>query len=683
MKYVDVTYQPGTTKTPNATTLSKASFSETDKVHFPDGVLRSIPGWFDSTPWNMDFTGGCRTIFAAQMTGTYQGNYYFFGCNNRNYVIKNDTMYNMSPIASGTTAYGTDPFVTRYDDVQIEPFTTASGSNVVTLNTFLNDYLKVGDSLTISGVAATVNGIPLAELNDTHVVTGFNGSNAQITVSTSATSTGSPTLANVVLVAKRMRVNKTSHGLTEGDRIEISGATGSWGGIAASEVNKEHIVDNVVDDNIFSIVIASDATSFASGGGGSVVVGEQIAGGNLDQGTAEGWGAGLWGAGLPGVGTISTSTLSYPRIPSYDVFGNEIVYCPGDYTAGNGQKIYIWDGDTSTAPTALSNAPTDCNFVMVVNNAVVGICADRIDISEIGDGTVWTPGVGTTAYTKTLERAVRVIAGVKAGARQALLFTENEVLILRYVGEPDYWEIDDLTQSDGIIAPNAFCVLDGVVYWMGRRGFYRFTGSYVERIINAQNEDWIFANLNYGQQYKCFVAPDVQHGQVYFHFPVESDECDYYVILNIVGGHWTLGQLSRTAAQHPAFVGSQYYMAYGDAEDSAGTIYRHYVDNPTLNMGWSWKTAPAYAGDGSQRFRINQFVPDSFSKENADYEVQYLTRDYPQSDKESGSPIYTLNGETEYVTVQAAGRVRRISAAGHKQFTLGSWKEEIVMQGRR
>ena len=92
-----------------------------------------------------------------------------------------------------------------------------------------------------------------------------------------------------------------------------------------------------------------------------------------------------------------------------------MIICPGDYSSGDGQKIYIWDGDTDVAPTVLTNAPTDCNYVFVYNNAVVALCGNRVDISKVGDATVWTPASDNNAYTVDIERTQRIIAGGKVG----------------------------------------------------------------------------------------------------------------------------------------------------------------------------------------------------------------------------------------------------------------------------
>jgi hypothetical protein len=588
---VPVTYQPGTAKSPQLTKLQTAAFAETNRVHFPDGVFRTLPEWQDDLPLDVDILGALRTIFATQLAGTYQGYYYFYAASERLCVRKLNTLYNITPLQ--TTAAAT------------------LGSNPIT------------------------------------------------------TTTTPP--ADIITVAY------TAHGLAAGDRIRLSGATDVGGLTASSVINKEHIVNTTPTADTFTLDVGANASSVATGGGASVVLFKQVTAGNLTQGLATGLGAGLFGGGLYGLGSPSVAAQSYPRIPSLDVFGNEVVMCLGDYTSGDGQKVYIWDGNTTVAPTALTNAPTDCNFVFTCANAIVALCGDTIKISETGNGTVWTPGSGTNAYQNQLQRVTRLIAGVRVTGQSALLFTEREVLLLRYVGDPNYWEVDDVMDDDGLISPSAVMVLNGVPYWMGWRGWYRYAGSYPERLENTQNQDWIYENLNYAQNYSVHGFADTQNNQLWWFFPTGVDEfAGSYVIHALDAPSWTLGELSRTACQRPSFVGNKCYMGFGDSASVAASVWRHFVTNTALDIGWSARQSFATGDDATQRMTVRQFYPDS--NQSGDMQVSVITKEYQQSAAESTAGPYTVTSTTEYVTTSAAGRVMALEFSGQKRANIGSWK---------
>ena len=481
-------------------------FTDTNRVHFPENRLRSIDPWVDDTPASAPIFGAMRTIFGHV---NLSGSYYFYATHSHLYVLKNDTLFNITPLSAVANSLVTSPF------------------------TFTN--------------ASTV-----------------------------------------------VRVAQTAHGYATGDRIKVAGVAAAARGVPANQLNGEHTV-TLIDADTYSFVASTAATSSGTGGGAGVTVYGQIPPGYRDVATRRGFGQGPFGAGRYGMGAISTGNAGnrLPRIWSIDKFGNDVVFCPGDYDTGEGQRIYIWDGDVNAAPVVLSNAPTNCNFVCVVNNSILALCGNEIHHSEIGNGTVWTPGIGTNAFFTSITRVRRFVCAIRVG-EVALVFTEDEVLLGRFVGEPDYWVYDDLSGSDGIVGPNAVTVLGAAAFWMGQRGLlYRFAGASAERVPNAQNEDWVYANLNATQRWKCFLTPDITHNQIWVHFPTAGNaECSDYAIFNQQAGHWTLGKLFRTASQRSGFVDNRYYMGFGDGGAQPADIYRHFMRvNSALALGWYAETA--------------------------------------------------------------------------------------------
>jgi len=90
---VDVKYSPGTQKSPQQTELTLPCFVDTDHVHFPDGRLSTIPPYATAalTSDYVTLKSAVRSQWAAKLTGTYIGTYYFFGGHNRLYVSLNGT----------------------------------------------------------------------------------------------------------------------------------------------------------------------------------------------------------------------------------------------------------------------------------------------------------------------------------------------------------------------------------------------------------------------------------------------------------------------------------------------------------------------------------------------------------------------------------------------------------------
>lgn len=468
--------------------------------------------------------------------------------------------------------------------------------------------------------------------------------------------------------------NAAAHGQVAGDRVKIHTASDVGGITAATYINKEHIITSVTT-NTFSVDCGFAATSTVTGGGGGGTrYHKQISAGNENQAIGYGYGGGLYGVGLYGVGKTFTNTLTYPRIWSIDIFGNDVIVCAGDYTAGDGQKIWIWQNDTEVAPTLLTNAPTDANWVYVSNSSIIALRNNVVDVSLRGDGTVWPTTAGT--FRDEVERSNRLIRGIAARGAD-LHFSEDEVLRFSFVGEPYYYNYESLLHTDGLIAPQAVTSAEEVTFFMGKRGFYSFDGNAVSKLINEQNEDWIFENLSQGARWTCFAKSDPENNQVWFYFPTgtATDPTDY-VIYNYRNGSWTLGKRDLTAYQQPAPIGGREYSA------EEGVIYLDNLPIGTIALNPYAEMTYSPASQEMPRFRIERFIADA--SQTGDITVTFKAKEYPQRVEEY-SNAHTVTSTTEFVLPRVAGKVAKVrfaqSGVGNR-FTIGAPIMEISTQGK-
>lgn len=678
---VDVAYAPGTQKAPQQTKLSELTFTDTNGVHFPNGRLSTLPAYNTVTNsyGSVTLTGAVRADHALQISGTYAGFYELYGAHKRLYARLNNVLYNITPFATASTALINNPYYAAYDNAQTTPFHMVSGSKLLGLLTFVSAYLALGDQVTVSGVAAPVNGIPAADINGTHTIVAFDGTYFQIQVNTASNASGFPAVAGNALQFKKVVIHHVAHGFVDGDRVKITGAAGTVGGIVAAEINGEHIVTTGGDPDFYGFATTMAATSFATGGGAAVLEFHGIAAGNIDQGAASGIGCGIIGKGIIGIGGPPVSAQSFPRIWSFGNFGNQVVMCPGDYVAGDGQKIYIWDGNTAIAPTVLTNAPTDCNWVSVVNNSVVALCGTRTDICQLGNATVWS---GLSFYSVTQQKEWKLIACHNRGEKDAVIFTPSSAYLLEYVGGQDLWDISELYLDDGLLSPYSASLIGTTMRWRGYRGSYTYDGSPPKKDYNAQNEQWIINNTNYSKSWKSFAFTDSQNGQWYHYFPTGTDsEPGDYAIYNSNSGnlHVTLGRMTRTAAQRPGFINSQFAMINASSASTAGTIYRHFINGP-VTFSWSATTALFYVDIGEYRFLIDKFLPDS--TQDGAFNIQMISQPYPQG-MQTISSVYPISATTAIQSVKAGGRVFGIIFSGTQAATIGAWKMHCKQLGKR
>ena len=117
-----------------------------------------------------------------------------------------------------------------------------------------------------------------------------------------ATATLGTNPITTVNTSGEITVTAVGHGAAEGDYVTFSGAT-AVGGLTTADLNKEHIITQVVSGNSYKLDTGGTATSSATGGGTAVVAVYQIHVGIEESLLGPGWGSGYWGG----------STLTYSQ----------------------------------------------------------------------------------------------------------------------------------------------------------------------------------------------------------------------------------------------------------------------------------------------------------------------------------------------------------------------------------
>jgi len=165
---------------------------------------------------------------------------------------------------------------------------------------------------------------------------------------------------NTTLNSTTALVTDASHGCVTGDFVTFSGAT-AVGGLT---LNGQFQV-TVLTDNTYNITAASQATSTAGPGGGTVTAAYQINVGPATPVPLTGWGAGSWGqAGTTwGFGGTSTSPL---RLWNQNNYGEDLVYGP------RGGGIYYWDASNGVGTRGVNLNSLGGN-VTFTNSSVTGV----------------------------------------------------------------------------------------------------------------------------------------------------------------------------------------------------------------------------------------------------------------------------------------------------------------------
>lgn len=673
-KLVPIEVTPGVQPITDRTPFSTTHFTASDKIRFRFGFPEKIGGWV-SIPFDYSeaMTGKVRTIY-SDVLGTKT--LAVLGSHKKLYSLVGSRLTNITPLTTSTTTIA-NSLDTDYGTLANNPITTVAGSNILTIADTNAALYKSGDSVTLSG-ASDVGGITAATyINSAHVIQIAGATSYTIVVGAAASSSATGGGASVVRATGRLRVSATAHGQANGDRVKLAAAADTGGIVAATNINKEFVIRNVLTDS-FDVITGGVASSAVTGGGGaSTTYQKEIPAGAEDEAFGSGYGMGLYGTGLYGTARSSMSGKSFPRIWFVDRYGDNLVMTPG-----NGTGVYSWAGDTTTAPALVANAPTNVNYCFVSDNILVtfgaGGYGNRVFSSDQGDITVWTGSSVNQVYDDNIEGAGRLMSHAPVAGRN-LIFTNSQTYLFSYIGLPLVWKTELIDNSIGIIAPLARCVVNGVAYWMGQSNFYRWAGGNIEIIpANSQIEStilrYVYTNLTSSQRSKIFCWYNEQFNEIWWHYPADgSDEPDRIARLNVQDLTWCPDTMDRTAAEYPRLS-----IGYPRLASSAATLYRHEYGTDADGETLPWTLTSNFRFSGKMNALLSGVIPDS--AQDGSITLTVTARQFPQSPQATYVTSYQITPTTERVTTQSLGRFWQYQWSGDElgnAWKMGGWLEYI------
>ena len=443
-----------------------------------------------------------------------------------------------------------------------------------------------------------------------------------------------------------------AHVLFVGDFVNYSDAS-AVGGIT---IDGDYVVATVVDVDNYTIEHSAAASSTAGPGGGTVNFIYDISIGREDTVAGGGYGVGGYGQGTYGTPRSGVSILLPPRTWSLEQFSERLVACPRQ------GSIYEWDLNTANRAALLSNAPINNTGILVTEErhlVALGADGDRLLVkwADQDSNNVWAPSDQNTAGSRKVTGGSQILFGLRTRGTN-LIFTDAAVWAMTFIGGLDVFGFATVAGgASGIIAPQAACETDGIVYWMGLADFYMFDGV-VRRVPNSKDiRRFVFDNLNTLQRDKCFCGLNTLFSEIWFFYPTTTNEITRYVKYNYDDRAWDVGALTRTAMidlgvfDIPILAGTD------------GNLRNHETgtEDDTSAMNEFIISGPFQVGDGNYNFDVFSMVPD-FKGLTGSVKVTLLTREYPQ-DGEEQVDVGTVTATTTRIDTRASGRQGRVKFA--------------------
>jgi len=518
-----------------------------------------------------------------------------------------------------------------------------------------------------------------------------------------------------------LTVSDTAHGAVAGDYVTFSGAVQATGSITSAMLNQEYKIDSVIDDNSYTVLarevatlaeitvdgqytpteVTWDGTTGAIGG--SATVGAyQI---NIGLDTAifgTGWGAGPWGS--DGWGEASTATVETSlRLWSHDNFGEDLVFNIRD------GELYYWDASSGVSSRAVAlDSLSGATDTPVIAKQVIVSDRDRHVIAfgcdpELGGGvqdplairfssqeslTDWATTATNTAGQLRIGSGSEIVAAVET-RQQILVFTDESLYAMQYLGFPYTFGINLISENTNIIGPNSAVAVDDAVFWMGLTEFYSFQGS-VQR-MPCTVRDFVFDDINREQSEKIICGLNSENAEIWWYYcSSDSEDLDRYVIYNYQEQAWYYGTLSRTAWVDRGI------NDFPIAAAPDGYLYEHergFDDgstNPPTAIAANIQSSPIDIGEGDQFMFITRVLPDvNFLNSSSGSPTATLTltaRNYPQTSDTGRTTDITVTSAQKQNQVRMRGRNVELKVASTQTATtwrLGATRIDLRPDGRR
>ena len=547
------------------------------------------------------------------------------------------------------------------------------------------------------------------------------------------TTLSSATIATTNASAVCTITTGSAHGLIAGDIVLLDNVTLPGGtGYADSDFeDKLFQVTGINSTTVFTITQSTAATAtVATGGSIDVIPYENV--GPAEQSYGYGWGTDTWGAGGWGDASSAQDVILEPGLWSLDNFGQVLIA-----TIANG-KTFTWNAGAATpltvrASTSTSGFETTSNptatRLTLVSPTTRHLCHFGTE-TTIGDTTtqddmfirfsdqeninLYTQTAVNTAGSFRLQDGTRIVGALKA-KETILVWTDNALYTMKYVGAPFTFGFEQVGTNCGLIGKNAAIEIDGVAYWMSSNGFFLFDGTVKSMACSV--EDYVFNQIDTTKGQQVAAGIDNLHTEVIWYYTsTSSDFNDQYVVYNygetaINGGNavWYIGTEARTswidAVVYPNPFATKYdSTATGTfpvivGEDGLGqtTYFEQHVGTDQVNPDGSTTAVTSYiksfdfdlkldGTDGEIFLAMRRFIPD-FKNLQGDVQVTLAVKRYPsQSDTVTTLSPFTITTSTTKVDTRARGRYCNIKIENDsisEDWRFGTLNLDLQPDGRR
>jgi hypothetical protein len=321
-----------------------------------------------------------------------------------------------------------------------------------------------------------------------------------------------------------------------------------------------------------------------------------------------------------------------------------------------------------------------------------------------------------------LQDGTKIVGAIKA-KETILVFTDNALYTMKFVGAPFTFGFEQVGTNCGLIGKNAVVEIDGSAFWLSSNGFFMFDGTV--KSLPCSVEDFVFDNFDTTKGQQVAAGINNLFTEVVWYYPSQgSSYNDKYVVFNysepMKNGVWYTGTEARTswidAIVYPKPFATKYNASNNGTfpsvvgQDGLGQtkFFEHEVGTDQVNEDGSTTTVTSFIKsydidleqakriDGPQQLQIRtagevflamrRFVPD-FKTLNGNAKVSLSVKRYPQqSDTITALSPFTIDSNTTKKDTRARGRFINVKIENddsNETWRFGTLRLDMQPDGRR
>lgn len=259
------------------------------------------------------------------------------------------------------------------------------------------------------------------------------------------------------------------------------------------------------------------------------------------------------------------------------------------------QAISIGAGSSTSFANLITstNVPSAKHIAIVRNHLVLGNTSDatdghqpsRIWWSAANDATDFDPSFATQSDYETLQQGgwVQKIIG---GAEYGIIFQENLITRMEYVGSPLVWAFNPVERKVGCLAANTVVTHGRMTFFLSEEGFRVFDGTTSHSIGSGGVDRVVLDTFDPENRARVSAAIDPPNRSVVWSIPLGATKRQFFYRWDV--GKWSEAEISDIqlifASQTPSYTLDALDAAFGaDIDDSA--VYSESWDSDKYKGG--------------------------------------------------------------------------------------------------